>query len=84
MKAARHTFTMFDTVRNDGANTTVAHEFYADALDQVVEEFKYYLWHCGYSYVADVKVVTEADEPRIEIDVPEIVRDFRPGCEPAF
>lgn len=53
---ARHTFSMFTEYHDSSNNTEVTHNVETDFLDRLVEEFKYYLWHCGYDYVEDVKV----------------------------
>jgi len=52
----QHSFSMHES--RDGAETDIHHTFTADSMMAVVEEFKYYLWHCGFSYVEGLKVIT--------------------------
>jgi len=79
---AQHSFNMVDTGRNDGAVTTVGHSFETDTLHDLVEEFKYYLWHSGFDYVADLEVIMVSD-PRQPGGVTEDATLTVPVVQPA-
>jgi len=51
-----------DYYGDDARTTTVDHRFDTDLLSEVLEEFKYSLWHCGFSYVEDLEVIVAGDE----------------------
>ena len=60
----RHSFTMDDESTEDDASSSTHLEmnFYADQLDDLVDEFLNYLWHCGYTYVEKVEVHKTAEK----------------------
>lgn len=59
----KHTFRMeddFQDQRNDTPHSTYLNmSFTAETLDDLVNEFTNYLWHCGYTYVEEVEVKTK-------------------------
>jgi hypothetical protein len=54
---ARHTFSMDDEYDEENPHTThIEMTFEADQLDELVDEFLHYLWHCGFTYVEGLEV----------------------------
>jgi hypothetical protein len=62
---SRHTWVHEDNYTNQlngtSNRTTITKDFEAETLDDVVSEFRNYLWNCGYTYVEEVKVVTKSE-----------------------
>lgn len=43
---------------NDTPNATVVTKtFFAENIDDLVQEFTHYLWNCGYNYVERLEII---------------------------